>query len=111
MAVRAVASGRISAPGFFNNPLIREAWCGARWDGPAQTHLDPVKEAKASAAEVARGWKTNEQVTREYYGENWEENMLALAEEKELMDKVGISFGGRDIEDDDEEDEKEEEEK
>lgn len=84
----AVASGRISAPGFFTNPLIRNAWCGARWDGPAQTHLDPVKEAKANAAEVAMGWKTNEQVTREFYGENWEENMNALKYEQELIRKI-----------------------
>lgn len=105
----AVARGRINAPGFFDNPLIRAAWCGARWDGPAQTHLDPVKEAKANAAEVARGWKTNEQVTREYYGENWEENMRALAEEKKLMKKVGIGFGGQDLEED--EDANDEEEK
>ncbi len=83
----AVATGRISAPGFFNDPLVRAAWCGARWDGPAQTHLDPVKEANANAIVVANGWKTNEQVTREFYGENYEENVQALAAEKELMNK------------------------
>lgn len=107
----AVASGRIKAPGFFNNPLIRAAWCGARWDGPAQTHLDPVKEAKASAAEVAHGWKTNEQVTREYYGENWEENILALAEEKKLMEKAGITpaaWDGRELDEEDDDKKKEE---
>ncbi len=84
----AVARGRINAPGFFDNPLIRAAWCGARWDGPAQTHLDPVKEANANAMEVANGWKTNEQVTREFYGENWEENINALGQENELIKKI-----------------------
>ena len=88
----AVANGRIRAPGFFDNPLIRAAWCGSRWDGPAQTHLDPVKEAKANAEMVAHGWKTNEQVTREYYGENWEENMQALKEENKLIRQARLGF-------------------
>ncbi len=84
----AVARGRILAPGFFDDPLIRAAWCGARWDGPAQTQLDPLKEANANTMLVKQGWKTNEQITREYYGENWEDNMAALAAENELMKNV-----------------------
>ncbi|MGN1118533.1 MAG: phage portal protein [Acutalibacteraceae bacterium] len=81
----AIAIGRIKAPGFFNDPKIRKAWCGARWDGPAQTHLDPVKEAKANETLVAHGWKTNAQVTRESYGGNFEENISELSEEAQLM--------------------------
>ncbi len=77
----AIAIGRIKAPGYFTDPKIRDAWNGARWDGPAQTHLDPVKEANASAIQVEHGWKTNEQVTREYYGGDWHENIAALKEE------------------------------
>ena len=84
----AVALGRISAPGFFRDPRIRKAWCGARWDGPAQTHLDPVKEANAAAIEISHGWKTNEQVTREFYGGNWHDNAAALKEEVELLKTV-----------------------
>lgn len=99
----AVARGRIKAPGFFDDPLIRAAWCGSRWDGPAQTHLDPLKEAKANALLVQNGWKTNEQITREYYGENWEENMRRLEEENKL--KSVICPPAADINFDDEEDE------
>lgn len=81
----AVARGRISAPGFFDDPLIRKAWCDARWDGPAQTHLDPEKEAKANEIIVKNGWKTNEQVTREFYGENWNENIQDCTQEAKIM--------------------------
>lgn len=81
----AVAIGRIKAPGFFVDPKVREAWCGSRWDGPAQTHLDPVKEANAAAIEVQHGWKTNEQVTRELYGGSWADNAEARKEEKVIM--------------------------
>lgn len=80
--------GRISAPGFFDDPLIRAAWCESRWDDPAQTHLDPLKEANANQIQVANGWKTNEQITREYYGENWEENMRKLEQENELKNRI-----------------------
>lgn len=82
----AVATGRIKAPGFFENPLIRAAWCGTRWDGPAQTHLDPVKEATANEMLVAHGWRTNSQVTREYYGGDWEDNAEELVREIEKFD-------------------------
>lgn len=84
----AVAIGRIKAPGFFGDPLIRAAWSNSRWDGPSQTHLDPVKEARANEMIVANGWKTNEQVTRESYGGDWNENMAKLAQEAELLRQV-----------------------
>ncbi len=87
----AVAIGRIKSPGFFENPLIREAWCGSRWDGPAQTHLDPKKEAEANELIVKNGWKTNEQITREYYGENFTENISILAEEAQMVKKIGFA--------------------
>ena len=80
----AVATGRIKAPGFFKDPLIRAAWCSARWDGPAQTHLDPVKEAEANTILALHGWKTNEQITRESYGGNWEKNAEALKVEEKM---------------------------
>lgn len=80
----AVAIGRINAPGFFTDPLIRAAWCGTRWDGPAQTHLDPLREVKANEIAVNHGWKTNEQVTREFYGGNWTENVDILKQENKI---------------------------
>lgn len=83
----AVALGRVYAPGFFDDPLIRAAWCGARWDGPAQTHLDPVKEANANEIQVKNGWKTNEQVTREFYGGNWSDNVQDLQQEAQMIQK------------------------
>jgi len=71
----AVATGRIKAPGFFNDPMIRSAWCAAKWIGPIQGQLDPIKEVKASIAAVDRGFKTHEQITREMSGGDWEANV------------------------------------
>lgn len=85
----AVAMGRIKAPGFFSDPLIRAAWCGAAWIGPAQGQLDPTKEAKAAIINVDRGFKTHEQVTMEMDGGDWEDNVEQLARENELLKNAG----------------------
>lgn len=81
----AVALGRIKAPGFFDDPLIRQAWCGTRWIGPVAVSLDPKKEAEAALMLVNRGIKTHDQVTREQSGGDWEANAEQLKHELELL--------------------------
>lgn len=88
----AVATGRVKAPGFFTDPLIRAAWSAARWDGPAQIHLDPVKEANANEIQVRNGWKTNAQVTRESYGGDWDDNADIVLREAEKFAAKMISY-------------------
>lgn len=84
----AVARGRIKAPGFFEDPLIRSAWCGAHWIGPVQGHLDPLKEIRADILAIDRGIKTHEQVTREYGNSDWYENAEQLLRESEALSRV-----------------------
>lgn len=85
----AVAIGRIKAPGFFDDPLIRLAWSGANWRGPIQGQLDPKKEAEAQILLISKGIKTHEQVTRELGGGDWAENVEQLALENEMLNKAG----------------------
>ena len=85
----AVARGRIKAPGFFDDPRIRAAWCGARWIGPVQGQLDPSKEVKAAIMNVDRGFKTHEQITRELGGGDWEDNVEQLKLENEKLLEAG----------------------
>jgi len=85
----AVAIGRIKAPGFFSDPRIRAAWCKARWIGPVQGQLDPTKEVKADILAVAHGYKTHEQVTREYGGGDWNENIEQLKNENAAKRAAG----------------------
>lgn len=85
----AVARGRIQAPGFWEDPLVRDAWCGARWIGPVQGQLDPLKEANAAVITVNHGFKTHEQVTREMGGGDWEENVEQLARENAMLVAAG----------------------
>lgn len=84
----AVAIGRVKAPGFFRDPLIRAAWSHCRWDGPSQTHLDPVKEANANEIIARNGWKTNEQITRESYGGDWNDNITQMEQEQKRLKKL-----------------------
>lgn len=85
----AVARGRIKAPGFFDDPLLRAAWCGARWIGPVQGQLDPLKEANAAITLTNCGIKTHEQITRELGGGDWQENVEQLRAENELLAAAG----------------------
>lgn len=85
----AVARGRIKAPGFFDDPLLRKAWCGAQWMGPVQSQLDPKKEAEAAILLINRGIKTHAQVTREMTGGDWEENIAILADENKRLTEAG----------------------
>ena len=90
----AVALGEISAPGFFTDPEIRAAWCKAEWLGPVQGQLDPTKEVKADILAVQHGFKTHEQVTREYGGGDWNENVEHLKEENKMLRDAGTDPAG-----------------
>lgn len=81
----AVARGRIVAPGFFDDPLIRAAWSGARWIGPVQASLDPLQEVKAAVMQTQNALKTHEQVAREMGGGDWDSNVEQLIEENEKL--------------------------
>lgn len=81
----AIARGRISAPGFFGDPLVRAAWCGARWIGPVQSSLDPLQEARAAVLQIQNALKTHEQVAREMGGGDWDENAEQLKRENDKL--------------------------
>lgn len=81
----AVARGRINAPGYFNDPLIREAWLGSEWIGPSQGTLDPVKEVNAEILAVKNGFTTYADATSRLNGSDWDSNMDQLDMEKKRM--------------------------
>ena len=71
----AVALGRIEAPGFFDDPAVRDAWCGCQWIGTSQGHVQPVQEANAAKIRMETGISTGEQEAMEYNGSNFFDNM------------------------------------
>ena len=67
----AVALGRLDCPGFFDDPAIREAWCGCQWIGVSMGHVDPLKEANAAGRRIELNLTTQEQEAAEYNANNW----------------------------------------
>jgi lambda family phage portal protein len=77
-----VAKGRIEAPGFFDDPIIKKAYCGAEWNGPSQGQLDPLKEVKAAAKRIDEGLSTRTQETVELgNGDFFRNHSLRVVEE------------------------------
>lgn len=87
----AVARGRIKAAGFFDDPIIREAWLGSEWIGPSQGQLDPVKEVNAEILAIQNGLTTHEAAAARINGSDWDSNMNQLEmENKRIKELEGI---------------------
>lgn len=86
----AIAKGRVCAPGFFNAPEVRAAWCGAQWYGPSQGQLDPLKEVKAAKIRVDEDFSTRERETAELTGANFEDAIPIRAREEQQRRKNGL---------------------
>ena len=109
-----MASGRIEAPGFFDDPAVRQAWCGCLWMGASMGHVDPLKEVNAAAARIANNITTQEQEAMEYNGNNWDEivkqRTKEVRETASLMQQIqqmqeASGSSGESNEDEEEEDE------
>ena len=84
----AVALGRIKAPGFFSDPLIRRAYLGSEWVGPTQGQIDPVKEITAATQRVDLGISTRQREAMEYSGEDFEKIQPQIRREKKFFREI-----------------------
>lgn len=84
----AVAKGRIKAPGFFADPIIKSAYCSAEWSGPSAGQLDPTKEVQAAELRVQGGYSTREKEARELTGTDFYKNVKQRKREEELLKEV-----------------------
>lgn len=87
----AVLRGRIKAPGFLDDPMIRYAYSWADWTGPSQGQLDPVKEVKAAILRVENGFSTRQRETAELTGGDWELNHRQRVKEEKLRQEAGFT--------------------
>lgn len=87
----AVLKGRIHAPGFFTDPLIKKTYCKAEWNGPTQGQLDPKKEVEAAILRVESGFSTRTREAQELTGTNYFENHELRVIEEEARRAVGFS--------------------
>ena len=81
----AVARGRISAPGFLTDPVIRQAYLGSEWIGPSQGQLDPTKEVAAAVSAIENGLSTREAEAVKLNGSEFARNADKLAVENEAL--------------------------
>ena len=84
----AVAAGRIEAPGFFDDPIVRQAWCGCSWMGASMGHVDPLKEVNAAEARIRNNISTEDQEAMDYNGNNWDE--VVRTRKKEIATRTAM---------------------
>lgn len=82
--IEAVLKGRIIAPGFLEDPLIRKAYSNAEWYGPTQGQIDPLKEVNAAKVRISEGLSTRAKETAELTGGDFEENHKQRVKEERL---------------------------
>lgn len=87
----AVLTGRLEAPGFFDDPLIRDAWLSATWTGPVRISLDPKKDAEADKSDIDLGVKTRQQVMTERTGGDFDQKTEQLKREQDARDGLRSS--------------------
>ena len=88
----AIIAGRVDAPGFFTSETLRRAWAGANWYGPALGQINEKVETDAIQTTIALGGKTATAAFAEAYGTDYEDNIRALAREKKLREKYGVTL-------------------
>jgi lambda family phage portal protein len=86
----AVAKGRVQANGFFDDPAVRAAWCGAKWIGPAQSSLNPAQEANAAEKRIQIGISTRGYESQITNGMTFDEVNSTLAREYAQRKRSGL---------------------
>lgn len=86
----AVALGRVSAPGFFSDPLLHRAYLMAHWVGDAPGQIDPEKEATAASQRIAEGLSNRKIETMELTGRDFDDVHKQLAKEHQMRVEAGL---------------------
>lgn len=90
-----VAAGRIQAPGFFSDPVVRHAWCATQWVGDGPGSIDPGKEVAAAAERVALGISTLQAESILHDGVDWETKHRQSIKEAEARKEAGMPAPGQ----------------
>jgi lambda family phage portal protein len=86
----AIASGRIAAPGYFNNPLIKKAYSTAEWVGPSPGQIDPVKEVTAAEKRLQLLLTTRAQESAAMGGD-FDANIKQIKKERAQIIDAGLN--------------------
>lgn len=86
----AVASGRISAPGYFQDAGLRRAYQRAEWIGDAPGSIDPVKEVQAAQQRMDAHLTTHAEEAMALTGTVWEEKFPQIVKENKMLAEAGL---------------------
>ncbi|MFD2754282.1 phage portal protein [Comamonas terrae] len=86
----AVAIGRIKAPGFFSDPLLRWAYTRAAWPGDSMGSINPKDEVAAYVEAINARLMTRERAEWELFGSSWEDSYQQKKTEEDRMRADGI---------------------
>lgn len=89
-----VAEGRIAAPGFFADAVVRAAWCHAQWVGDGPGSIDPQKEVAAARDRIALGTSTLEAESLLHDGVDWETKHRQQIKEAAARRAAGFVVAG-----------------
>ncbi len=84
----AVARGYLYAPGFLNDPFIRQAYLGAQWIGPTHGSVDPVKDVRAAEKRIELTLTTTSEECAAMTGGDWDQKVPQIQREKEIIDGI-----------------------
>lgn len=88
--IEAVATGRLSAPGFFADYETRQAYLRSIWVGDAFGSLDPLKDINAAEKRIELGLTTRTKETLEIDGGDYEKNHAQRLKENVLESLIGV---------------------
>lgn len=86
----AVGIGRIPAPGFFADPMLRWAYTRAAWPGDSMGSINPKDEVAAYTAAIEARLMTRERAEWELFGTGWEDTYLQKLTEFQRLKKDGM---------------------
>lgn len=81
----AVMLGRIQAPGFFADPMLRWAYTRAAWPGDSMGSINPKDEVAAYSAAVDARLVSRERAEWELFGTDWHETFAAKKAEQAML--------------------------
>ena len=86
----AVATGRIVAPGFFTNPLMRWAYTRVAWNGDSMGSINPKDEVAAYSAAIDARLMTHERAEWELFGSDFNETFDQKKGEHDQLAAAGM---------------------
>lgn len=86
----AVMLGRVKAPGFFTDPIVRWAYTRAAWHGDSQGSINPKDEVDAYSAAIDARLMTRERAEWELFGSDWHRTFPVKKREQDMLRQANL---------------------